>query len=75
MPKVTETLREFVKERGAYKTAQETGLQYRSLREFVNGDWSPSGRAIDTLAHHFGLELKPKTIPKASAIAHRKRRK
>jgi hypothetical protein len=64
MPTVTETLRKCVEKAGAYKTAQDTGLQYRTLREFLSGDIVPNGRAIDTLAEYFKLELKPKTKPK-----------
>jgi hypothetical protein len=48
----------------AYKTAKETGLQYRTLREFLKGDIVPNGRAIDALAEYFGLELKAKSKPK-----------
>jgi hypothetical protein len=63
MPKVTETLRELV--RGIeYRTAKDTGLQYRVLLEFVKEMRVPSGPAIDVLAEHFGLELQPKTKPK-----------
>jgi hypothetical protein len=65
MPTVTETIRKYVSDNGAYKTAKETGLQYRSVREFLNGDRTVSGPAIDTLAKRFGLELKPKATPKA----------
>ena len=68
MPKVTEILREHVKREGAYKTAKEIGLQYRSVREFLNGERMPSGPAIDTLAEYFELELQPK--PKTQGPAH-----
>jgi hypothetical protein len=78
MPTVTETLRRQIEEHGAYKTSQETGLQYRTVREFLNGDIVPNGRAIDTLAEYFSLELKPKTQskkPRAGRIARPKPRK
>jgi hypothetical protein len=65
MPKVTEILREHVKRDGAYRTAKDCNLQYRSVREFLIGERTVSGPAIDTLAEYFGLELKPKTTPKA----------
>ena len=74
MPKVTEALRELV--RGIeYRTAKETGLQYRVLLEFVKAMRVPSGPAIDTLAEHFGMELKPKTKPKGRRMAGPKPRK
>jgi ribosome-binding protein aMBF1 (putative translation factor) len=64
MPTVTEILRLKIRERGAYKAAKETGLQYRTLREFLNGDIVPNGRAIDALAEYFGMELTAKIEPK-----------
>jgi hypothetical protein len=75
MPTVTETLRLKVEEHGAYATAKATGLQYRTLREFLIGDIVPNGRAIDALADYFGLELTPKTKPAGRASARPKRRK
>jgi hypothetical protein len=74
MPKVTETLRELV--RGIeYRTAKETGLQYRVVREFSKRLRVPSGDAIDRMAEHFGLELQPKTKPKNRPTAGPKPRK
>jgi hypothetical protein len=74
MPTVTETLRQKVKEHGAYRTAKETGLQYKTLREFLIGDIVPNGRAIDTLADYFGLELTPKTKPKGRSSGPKPRK-
>jgi hypothetical protein len=74
MPTVTETLRKLV-QGIEYRTAKETGLQYRVLLEFVKGKRVPNGQAIDKLAAHFKLELKPKTKPKGLRAAGPKPRK
>jgi hypothetical protein len=75
MPTLTETLRQKVEEHGAYATAKATGLQYRVLNEFAKGERTPNGAALDALADHFGLELKPKTATKGRASAGPKQRR
>ena len=71
MPTVTETLRQQVSDEGAYRTAKETGLQYRVMNEFAKGARVPSGTTIDKLAEHFELELKPNPNKKSKGGPHR----
>jgi len=74
MPKVSETLRELVQGR-EYRTAVDTGLQYKVIREFAQGRRIPRCDTVDALAEYFGLELKPTTKPKGRPAAGPKPRK
>ena len=43
-----------------YRICQNTGVDQATLSRFVNGKQKLSQDAIDTLADHFGLELREK---------------